>query len=159
MQPDQSRPLCVAIFSFIFGNNVRPMPCRLTVRTRTRASQPKTLGLGFTFPNDRVMRAHRPPLFIYLTPSTPDDTPTHQTLKHALHHPLTTNANHEEKKMKVRIKSYTAPAAWRWDTGTTGQDTCGICQNRYEEACSECPFPGDECPVSTSPFLPCLFEG
>lgn len=48
-------------------------------------------------------------------------------------------------KMKVRIKTWNAVAAWRWDMPE--DDMCGICRNPYDSTCSKCKFPGDECPL------------
>lgn len=47
--------------------------------------------------------------------------------------------------MKVKIKSWNAVAAWRWDMPE--DDMCGICRNPYDSTCSKCRFPGDECPL------------
>ena len=52
--------------------------------------------------------------------------------------------NHLEA-MKVVIKQWTAVAAWRWDMPE--DDVCGICRNPYDSTCSQCRYPGEECPL------------
>ncbi|CCX07929.1 Similar to Anaphase-promoting complex subunit 11; acc. no. Q9UT86 [Pyronema omphalodes CBS 100304] len=46
--------------------------------------------------------------------------------------------------MKVKIKSYTACAAWRWDVPE--DDVCGICRVQFDGTCPNCRYPGDDCP-------------
>ncbi|GAB7353709.1 hypothetical protein MBLNU459_g4112t1 [Dothideomycetes sp. NU459] len=51
--------------------------------------------------------------------------------------------------MKVKITSYQAVAAWRWDM-PEDDDVCGICRVQYDGTCPKCKFPGDDCPISQS---------
>ncbi|TGZ84022.1 RING/U-box [Ascodesmis nigricans] len=48
--------------------------------------------------------------------------------------------------MKVKIKKYTAVAAWRWENSTS-DDMCGICRVQFDGTCPNCRFPGDDCPL------------
>jgi anaphase-promoting complex subunit 11 len=50
--------------------------------------------------------------------------------------------------MKVRVKQWTAVAAWHWDMPE--DDVCGICRNPYDSTCAQCRYPGEECPLRTS---------
>ncbi|KAI4742722.1 hypothetical protein E4T50_06876 [Aureobasidium sp. EXF-12298] len=50
--------------------------------------------------------------------------------------------------MKVKILSYHAVAAWRWDMPE--DDDCGICRVQFDGTCPKCKFPGDDCPISMS---------
>ncbi|KIW01549.1 uncharacterized protein PV09_07027 [Verruconis gallopava] len=54
-------------------------------------------------------------------------------------------AGRHRAPMKVKIKTWNAVAAWRWDM--PDEDVCGICRNPYDSTCSKCKFPGDECPL------------
>ncbi|KAG9512747.1 hypothetical protein KCU61_g1433, partial [Aureobasidium melanogenum] len=47
--------------------------------------------------------------------------------------------------MKVKILSYHAVAAWRWDMPE--DDDCGICRVQFDGTCPKCKFPGDDCPI------------
>ncbi|KAF2224492.1 RING finger domain protein [Elsinoe ampelina] len=47
--------------------------------------------------------------------------------------------------MKVKILSYHAVAAWRWDLPE--DDLCGICRVQFDGTCPKCRFPGDDCPI------------
>jgi anaphase-promoting complex subunit 11 len=47
--------------------------------------------------------------------------------------------------MKVVITQWTAVAAWRWDM--PDDDMCGICRNPYDSTCSQCRYPGEDCPL------------
>ncbi|GAB7338416.1 hypothetical protein MBLNU457_4706t1 [Dothideomycetes sp. NU457] len=47
--------------------------------------------------------------------------------------------------MKVKITSYHAVAAWRWDM--PDDDLCGICRVQFDGTCPKCKFPGDDCPI------------
>jgi anaphase-promoting complex subunit 11 len=47
--------------------------------------------------------------------------------------------------MKVKIVSYHAVAAWRWDL--PDDDLCGICRVQFDGTCPKCKFPGDDCPI------------
>jgi anaphase-promoting complex subunit 11 len=51
--------------------------------------------------------------------------------------------------MKVKILSYHAVAAWRWDMPE--DDDCGICRVQFDGTCPKCKFPGDDCPISMRP--------
>jgi anaphase-promoting complex subunit 11 len=53
--------------------------------------------------------------------------------------------------MKVKILSYHAVAAWRWDMPE--DDDCGICRVQFDGTCPKCKFPGDDCPISKYSFL------
>ncbi|THW96633.1 hypothetical protein D6C97_02078 [Aureobasidium pullulans] len=48
-------------------------------------------------------------------------------------------------EMKVKILSYHAVAAWRWDMPE--DDDCGICRVQFDGTCPKCKFPGDDCPI------------
>jgi hypothetical protein len=50
------------------------------------------------------------------------------------------------RNMKVKILSYHAVAAWRWDMPE--DDDCGICRVQFDGTCPKCKFPGDDCPIS-----------
>jgi len=52
-----------------------------------------------------------------------------------------------DEDMKVKITSYHAVAAWRWDM--PDDDLCGICRVQFDGTCPKCKFPGDDCPIST----------
>lgn len=49
-------------------------------------------------------------------------------------------------KMKVKIVSWHAVAAWRWDMPE--DEVCGICRVQFDGTCPKCKFPGDDCPIS-----------
>ncbi|KAI5371226.1 Putative Zinc finger, RING-type [Septoria linicola] len=49
--------------------------------------------------------------------------------------------------MKVKINSYKAVAAWKWDLPEGSDRTCGICRVDFEGTCSKCKYPGDDCPI------------
>ncbi|XP_029646490.2 anaphase-promoting complex subunit 11 [Octopus sinensis] len=51
---------------------------------------------------------------------------------------------HELKKMKVKVKSWTAVATWRW---IANDDNCGICRMAFDGCCPDCKLPGDDCPL------------
>jgi anaphase-promoting complex subunit 11 len=46
--------------------------------------------------------------------------------------------------MKVKINSWNAVAAWKWDLDDN--DACTICMTSYESPCPSCKLPGDDCP-------------
>lgn len=46
--------------------------------------------------------------------------------------------------MKVKIKSWTAVATWRW---VANDDHCGICRMPFDSCCPDCKLPGDDCPL------------
>jgi hypothetical protein len=58
--------------------------------------------------------------------------------------------------MKVIIKHWTAVASWHWDMPE--DDVCGICRNPYDSTCSQCRYPGEQCPLRESPLFS-LFGG
>lgn len=35
-------------------------------------------------------------------------------------------------------------ATWRW---IANDDNCGICRMQFENCCTECTLPGDDCPL------------
>ena len=39
------------------------------------------------------------------------------------------------------------------DDDEDDEEMCGVCQQEFESACPACGVPGDDCPLSTSPFL------
>ncbi|KAF1350133.1 anaphase promoting complex subunit 11 [Delphinella strobiligena] len=47
--------------------------------------------------------------------------------------------------MKVKIVSWHAVAAWRWDMPE--DEVCGICRVQFDGTCPKCKFPGDDCPI------------
>lgn len=53
--------------------------------------------------------------------------------------------------MKVKIVSWHAVAAWRWDMPE--DEVCGICRVQFDGTCPKCKFPGDDCPISMFSFL------
>jgi anaphase-promoting complex subunit 11 len=53
--------------------------------------------------------------------------------------------------MRVVIEQWDAVAAWRWDMPE--DDVCGICRNPYDSTCSQCRYPGEECPLRKSSKL------
>jgi hypothetical protein len=57
--------------------------------------------------------------------------------------------NNSTGNMKVKILSYHAVAAWRWDMPE--DDDCGICRVQFDGTCPKCKFPGDDCPISMCP--------
>ena len=46
--------------------------------------------------------------------------------------------------MKLKIKKWTAVAAWHW---TANDETCGICRMQFDGCCPDCKVPGDDCPL------------
>ncbi|CAB3406897.1 unnamed protein product [Caenorhabditis bovis] len=48
-------------------------------------------------------------------------------------------------RLNVTVKKLHVTAAWKWNEG--GEDTCGICRMEFEAACTNCKFPGDDCPL------------
>ena len=49
--------------------------------------------------------------------------------------------------MKIKIKTYTAVASWRWDVPE--DEVCGICRVQFDGTCPNCRFPGDDCSLRT----------
>ena len=50
--------------------------------------------------------------------------------------------------MKVKIKSWSAVAVWKW---LTNDSECGICRLPFDGCCPDCRLPGDDCPLGMSP--------
>lgn len=46
--------------------------------------------------------------------------------------------------MKVKVKSWTAVATWKW---IANDDNCGICRMAFDGCCPDCKMPGDDCPI------------
>lgn len=46
--------------------------------------------------------------------------------------------------MKVKVKSWTAVATWRW---IANDENCGICRMAFDGCCPDCKLPGDDCPL------------
>ncbi|KAI4994530.1 anaphase-promoting complex subunit 11-like [Hordeum vulgare subsp. vulgare] len=46
--------------------------------------------------------------------------------------------------MKVKILQWHAVASWTWDAQ---DETCGICRMAFDGCCTDCKFPGDDCPI------------
>ncbi|KAG4081139.1 hypothetical protein HA402_011984 [Bradysia odoriphaga] len=46
--------------------------------------------------------------------------------------------------MKIKIKNWMAVATWRW---VANDENCGICRMPFENCCTECTLPGDDCPL------------
>ncbi|PAA60152.1 hypothetical protein BOX15_Mlig024862g1, partial [Macrostomum lignano] len=46
--------------------------------------------------------------------------------------------------LKLTVLQWTGVATWQW---LANDDTCGICRNAFDGVCSECKFPGDDCPL------------
>lgn len=42
------------------------------------------------------------------------------------------------------INSYTGVAVWKW---IANDDNCGICRMPFDSCCSDCKYPGDDCPL------------
>ncbi len=42
-------------------------------------------------------------------------------------------------RMKIKVKSWTAVATWRW---VANDDSCGICRMPFDGCCSDCKLPG-----------------
>ena len=57
----------------------------------------------------------------------------------------------EPSTMKITIKKYSAVATWHWDVPE--DDVCGICRVQFDGTCPTCKFPGDDCSLSTIPYL------
>mmetsp|Transcript_707 Transcript_707/g.1071 ORF Transcript_707/g.1071 Transcript_707/m.1071 type:complete len:86 (+) Transcript_707:84-341(+) len=45
--------------------------------------------------------------------------------------------------MDVKIKSWHAVGSWKWIVSDTD---CGICRMPFDSFCSDCKYPGDDCP-------------
>ncbi|XP_055349658.1 RING-box protein 1-like [Paramacrobiotus metropolitanus] len=48
-------------------------------------------------------------------------------------------------RMKVVIHEWHAVVNWRWKG--TDEDDCGICRSPFAGCCSDCRFPGEDCPI------------
>ncbi|CAD6191381.1 unnamed protein product [Caenorhabditis auriculariae] len=48
-------------------------------------------------------------------------------------------------RLKLTVNKLNVTAEWKWTEG--GEDTCGICRMEFEAACTNCKFPGDDCPL------------
>ncbi|KAI0983207.1 hypothetical protein GJ496_007231 [Pomphorhynchus laevis] len=46
--------------------------------------------------------------------------------------------------MKVKYLGYHCVAGWSWNVEL---DNCSICRMPYNSCCSDCRFPGEECPI------------
>ena len=46
--------------------------------------------------------------------------------------------------MKVRVRSWTAVALWKW---VANDPDCGICRLPFDGCCPDCKIPGDDCPL------------
>jgi anaphase-promoting complex subunit 11 len=51
--------------------------------------------------------------------------------------------------MKVTVKSYAGIAVWKW---IANDDTCGICRMAFDSCCTDCKYPGDDCPLVRKVF-------
>ena len=58
--------------------------------------------------------------------------------------------------MKVKIKSWSAVAVWKW---LTSDSECGICRLPFDGCCPDCRLPGDDCPLGMSTPCPCITRG
>lgn len=47
--------------------------------------------------------------------------------------------------MKVKVKSWTAVAVWKWVAND--ETECGICRLPFDGCCPDCRLPGDDCPL------------
>jgi hypothetical protein len=68
---------------------------------------------------------------------------------------------HPNSSDQHKLYHYAAnPSADRYGYGDEDEDddddeeddVCGICRLAFESTCPECKIPGDDCPLSTSPF-------
>lgn len=57
-----------------------------------------------------------------------------------------TTSNDRPPVIKVKIKSWTPVAVWKWITSDTD---CGICRLPFDGCCPDCRIPGDDCPLGT----------
>ncbi|EFX74595.1 hypothetical protein GHT06_022870 [Daphnia sinensis] len=48
--------------------------------------------------------------------------------------------------MKVKIKRWGGVAIWKWN-GVAVDDQCSICRQPFDGCCTECKFPGEDCPL------------
>lgn len=58
-------------------------------------------------------------------------------------------------QMRIRLKEFNGVAIWKW---VTNDDSCGICRMPFDASCSECRYPGDQCPVLHGECRHCFHE-
>lgn len=51
------------------------------------------------------------------------------------------------------FNSYTGVAVWKW---VANDDTCGICRMPFDSCCTDCKYPGDDCPLVWGQCSHCL---
>ncbi|OAF66397.1 Anaphase-promoting complex subunit 11 [Intoshia linei] len=47
--------------------------------------------------------------------------------------------------MKCEIVKLNFVTSWAWNAR---ESTCGICKRSFDTCCSECTYPGEECPLT-----------
>lgn len=48
------------------------------------------------------------------------------------------------------LSDWMSVATWRW---IANDDNCGICRMPFENCCTECSLPGDDCPLGKLTYL------